>query len=93
MFQITHQQSTDTEQFAYFKFRFPNSLLIPCCHNSITDFLSATFQTLKIVLTLTVSQIDWIMNLWNEDIYAVINKKKTTTTKKEDTPAPQIAHR
>lgn len=44
------------------------------------------------MLTLTVSQIDWIMNLWNEDIYAVINKKKTTTTKKEDTPAPQITH-
>lgn len=42
------------------------------------QFLSVIFQTLKIVLMLTVSQTDWIMNLWNEDVYTIVNKKKTT---------------
>lgn len=42
------------------------------------QFLSVIFQTLKIVLMLTVSQTDWIMNLCNEDVYTIVNKKKTT---------------
>lgn len=32
------------------------------------------------MLTLTVFQIDWIMNLWNENVYVMINKE---TTKKD----------
>lgn len=50
-------------------------------------------QTLKIMLTLTVSQIDWIMNLWEWKYLCndqQENKKRSQTTQKDKSNEAEI---